>query len=148
MEAMPTARRSLRTRWIVCPTALFVLTLTLTSCRSLQETRYFRYTDHPVRATWVLYMTKLMGQGGAYVYVVETDARGKPMTGDTLRVWVQHYGENGTLYLPPQDPSMIICCYPELLPDDLRKRHVLPDAEGIIMCADYDDGELRVYAAH
>lgn len=61
---------------------------------------------------------------------------GEPLfepTGDTTMAWVQHRYTEETQIAPHAGfVDLVLMCYPESLPDRLRRKHVFPNAEGII----------------
>jgi hypothetical protein len=80
---------------------------------------------------------------GDYVLLVETDAERRPIS-DTLLVWVQHHGPARPLSKQADWADLIISCYPELLTETTRQRHVLADASGKIWLYFVDDDYLIV----
>ena len=79
------------------------------------------------------------------VEMVETTATGIPLTGDTLRVWMEHRAAgSGPISGEGKRADMIIACYPENLPMEVRRKHVFPNAEGKIWIAQLRGGYIIV----
>lgn len=94
----------------------------------LESTRFFQEVQDASYPGAYHALSRLTYNGN-FVLLVETDADHTPIS-DTLLVWVQHHGPDQPLARQAQWADLIISCYPELLSDARRTRHVLPQAEG------------------
>jgi len=59
------------------------------------------------------------------------------MEKDTLQVWVQHFKPNGILSERAADADIIITCYPEYVPIEIRGNHVFPFSSGLVFVMQY-----------
>jgi hypothetical protein len=53
--------------------------------------------------------------------------------GDTLSMWIQHYGPGMMMDSRAVAADILVNCYPEMMPMNLRVKHTLPMASGLIM---------------
>jgi hypothetical protein len=92
--------------------------------------RFFREV-HDKKFPGTYHALSRLGYNGDFVLLVETDAARNPIS-DTLLVWVQHHAADKPLAKQAAWADLIVACYPELMLDEDRQRHVLPGARGKI----------------
>lgn len=107
----------------------FIVTLTADA-----QERVFRQVDLHDN----LNAPQILAEGGEdFVHAVELDTLLRPVTGDTLRIWLQHSRDMAgrRIHLSPLSRSadLIVICEPELLNFYDRKRHVFPNEEGNVL---------------
>jgi hypothetical protein len=95
---------------------------------TLYDTRFFQEVQDS-NYPGAYHALSRLTYNGDFVLLVETDAERTPIS-DTLLVWIQHHGPEQPLAKQAQWADLIIACYPELLSDTRRARHVLPEAQG------------------
>ncbi|HMB89264.1 MAG TPA: hypothetical protein VKP65_00365 [Rhodothermales bacterium] len=106
----------------------------------LENTRFFQEVQDAGYPGAYHALSRLTYNGN-FVLLVETDADHIPIS-DTLLVWVQHHGPDQPLAKQAKWADLIISCYPELLSDARRTRHVLPLAQGKVWL--YFAGDRRL----
>jgi len=106
------------------------------------QTRYFQEA-HDAKYPGAYQALSRLGYNGDYILLIETDAARTPIS-DTLLVWIQHHGPGQPLAKQARWADLIISCYPELLPDGIRRRHALPKAHGKVWLYFVEDRHLII----
>jgi hypothetical protein len=112
--------------------ACVLVLLFLSSCTGPQvNQRYFKEPNG--KQTWNA--LNCLSCEGAYANLIEVNENKKPITGDTISVWVQHFKERGVSKIQREATSadLIVSCYPNRINDpNLTEKHVFPDHDGIV----------------
>lgn len=71
---------------------------------------------------------------GGWVQAIEVDKDHRPLSLDTLDIWVQHNGEErGGMSSKAKKADLVFACYRESIVNSIiRKNHVFPDSKGLI----------------
>jgi hypothetical protein len=111
----------------------------------IAETRQTRYFQEVQEANYpgAYQALSRLSYNGDFILLVETDAARTPIS-DTLLVWIQHHGPDQSPAKQAKWADLIISCYPELLPENVRSRHVLPEAHGKVWLYFVEDRHLIV----
>lgn len=101
------------------------------------QVRFFKNVDPDRSMTQVLLRGKMRPGYGNTVDVVEVGSDMEPLTGDTLRAWVQHYkpgqeAQKAKLLRKSQSHDLLVHCYPGAVPDGVRTDNVLPKADSLV----------------
>lgn len=103
---------------------LFLIS-TLTNSANAQE-RLFAYVENSTPMN-----TILVADSSGWTKVVEIDtSNNSPVTGDTLNVWVQHYGPGGEMDPQYRKADLVVACYASFIED--TSNHIFPDVFGKI----------------
>jgi hypothetical protein len=100
-----------------------------------QKVRFFKNVDPDRTITQVLSRGQFRKGYGNSVDVVELDASMRPITGDTISLWVQHYepGQKASRLLrKSQEYDLLVHCFPQQVPDGVRTDNVLPKADSLV----------------
>jgi len=112
--------------------AIFVSSFVSLSCSGPQTgQRYFK--EPSGKQTWNA--LNCLSCKGEYARLVEVDQEKKPLTGDTVLVWLQHFQERGVSRIQPEarKAELIVSCYPNKIEtNSYLQKHVFPDHSGIV----------------
>jgi len=116
-------------------TLLFTITTALLFLVGCHHSSLSSYTKHEFSARYFQHLEPTPpfceSCPPRMVKMIETDQRGEPLTGDTLRVWMEHRGPGDkSVGVGADEADLIISCYPETLARKYRERHVLPRDTG------------------
>jgi len=101
------------------------------------EVRFFRNVDPDRTVAQVLIRGKMRPGYGNRVDLVEVGSDLKPITGDTLRIWVQHYRpgqkkQRARLLRKSAEYDLLVHCYPQDVPASVTNKNVFPKAKNLI----------------